>query len=707
MTLKQAIQRTSNSMQRISKTNRGRRGTDSHNFTNSRSPHDGTSHYSSSSTTHDDGSSVIPQYFQGLNFNEGKLLMESIQRENQEFLHSVNKNRSGGNASDVVEEQLGMYHIITDNSHGSIMMVDEITPEEVEDPTNSIPDRKQQEYQKHRIDWGKRNWGHIFELFDKYEGDSTLTVPAWFKLLEWFWSTLSKPHMSELQGVLQRIRTIERRTAQNETYRANGTERTLEQQELIRAYNKIIRLENLENLNLINKRLWLVALYENHTSYSEKICGSGKMLQQRQQQVNQFIYQIFNREIMIQVTMQTIKNHIKEGRHWHEVLFGKETRSFGYGLLFLLPVHGYKDLARKTSNPVWTFLLQQIPPMSRRITDLAKAFHPIMKATDSQVSASVTVSLLGYELMVPIDLDNATGADFKACIRAYPNLHIKNTLKMIQIYGRLKEPQSIEEDLGIAEEGHQKRQQGAVLMAVDDPDETSEGDEEASISAVNLEEQSSSAEDEEDESTSAEDDKSQSISEEEDREQSIAEDEEEEHLTADKGKEVQASTATSTNATNTRVELEEIGISLVLQDDVSANNISYNEAVSNIADGGSMVLQTNLEQEQMNDKEENLPTAIDGVNKMLAVDIEEHQNQSKAMRDPDIEVFASIEVDESFAANVQQIEQSLELASGRVSETQMTRIDETIPEMSEIIEPSWNDLVEDMVENDEDIMQDL
>ncbi|KAG0123289.1 hypothetical protein HOY82DRAFT_619428 [Tuber indicum] len=92
---------------------------------------------------------------------------------------------------------------------------------------------------------------------------------------------------------------------------------------------------------------------------------------------------------------------------------------------------------------------------------------------------------------------------------------------------------------------------------------------------------------------------------------------------------------------------------------------------------------------------------------MVALDFEEHQNQSKTAKDPDIEVFASIEVDESFAANIQQIEKSLELASGRVSETQMTRMEERIPEISEIMEPSWNDLVEDMVENDEDIMQDL
>ncbi|KAG0127685.1 hypothetical protein HOY82DRAFT_613197 [Tuber indicum] len=662
MTLERAIQPTSNSMQRISKTNHGRGGTDSHNVSNSRRRRDSTSHQSSSSTTHNDQSSVIPQYFQGLNLNEGKRLMESIQREYQEFLHSVNKEGSVVNASDEGEVYV------------DVEMVDEIAPEEEEDPANSIPDRKQQEYQKYRIDWGKRNWGHTFELFDKYEGDSTLTVPAWSKLLEWFWSTLSKPHMSELQGVLQRIRTIERRTAQASTYRANGTERTLEQQELIRAYNKIIRLENLENLTLINKRLWLVALYENHTSYSEKIRGSGKTLQQRQQQVNKLIYQIFNREMKIQVTMQTIKNPIKEGRHWHEMLFGKETRSFGYGLLFLLPVH---------------------------------AFHPIMKAIDRQGSAFVTVSLLGYELTVPIDLDNATRADFKACIQAYPNLHIKNTLKMIQTYGRLKDPQSIEEDLGITQEGNQKGQQGFILVAVDDSDETSDGDEEVSISAENVEEPFSSAEDEKDQSTSTEEDKDQSISEEEDVEQSTAEEEEEDHLTTDKGKEVQSSTAMSTNATNTQVELEEIGISIVLQDDASTNNSSKIEAVSNIVDGGSMVLQTNLEKEQVNDNEGNLPTAIDEMDRMVAVDFTEDQSLAKAMRGPDIEVFASIEVEESFAADIQQIEQALELASRRASETQLTRIEETIPEMSEILEPSWNDLVEDMVENDEDIMQDL
>ncbi|KAG0128158.1 hypothetical protein HOY82DRAFT_541498 [Tuber indicum] len=598
-------------------------------------------------------------------------------------------------------------------------MVEDIAPGEEDDNTNSMPNGKQQEYQEYRIKWGKKNWGHIFERFDKYEGGSTLTVAAWSKLLEWFSSTLSKTHMSNLQGILQRIRTSERRTPHIATYRPNGTERTVQQQELIRTYTKIIRLENLEDLTLINRRVWLITLYESHTSYSDMICGSGKTLQQRLQQVNKFIHHIFNSEMKIEVTMQTIKNHVKEGRHWHEMLFVAETRTFGYGLLFLLPVHGYKELARKTSHPVWSFLIQQIPRMSRRVTELAKAFDPIMKAIQQQGTSSVMVSLLGYELTIPIDLNSAAGTDFNACVRSYPNLHLIDTLKSIQRYGRLREPQSIEKSLGKRREVRQRVRQGSEPAAGNDSQELSEegewqdqptssaDKEEQTTTTEDVEEQSSSVEEGEDESNSAEDDKDQSTSEEDDGEQSTAEEEEEERLTAYKGKEVQSSTATSTNATNTRVELEEIEISIVPQEGGSANNASNTEAVSNGVDGGSMILHTNAEEEQVNDNEENLPPAIDGENIMVALDFEEHQNQSKTAKDPDIEVFASIEVDESFAANIQQIEKSLELASGRVSETQMTRMDERIPEISEIIEPSWNDLVEDMVENDEDIMQDL
>ncbi|KAG0123311.1 hypothetical protein HOY82DRAFT_544267 [Tuber indicum] len=673
------ILRKSNLNSRISKTTQGRQTIIEQNIQNSRRRAAATSHQPPSSSTNNDDHSTRPLYFQGLNLNQGKALMESIQHEYQEFLQSLNNNASGSNGSD-------QHEVPTD-----IEMVEDITPGEEDDYTNSMPNRKQQEYQEYRIKWGKKNWSHIFERFDKYEGDSTLTVAAWSNLLEWFSSTLSKTHMSNLQ---------------------------VQQQELIRTYSKIIRLENLEDLTLINRRVWLITLYESHTSYSDMIRGSGKTLQQRQQQVNKFIHHIFNSEMKIEVTMQTIKNHVKEGRHLHEMLFAAETRTFGYGLLFLLPVHGYKEIARKTSHPVWSFLIQQIPRMSRRVTELAKAFDPIMKAIQQQGTSSVMVSLLGYELTIPIDLDSAAGTDFNACVRSYPNLHLIETLKSIQRYGRLKEPHSIEKTFGKRREGHQRARQGSELAAGNDSQErTEEGEwqdkltssddnEEQTTTTEDVEDQSSSAGEGEDESTSAEEDKDQSTSEEEDGEQSTTEDEEEERLTANKGKEVQSFTATSTNATNTRVELKEIGISIVLQDG-SANNASNNETVSDRVDGGSKILHTNPAEEQVNDNEENLPPAIDGENMMVVLDFEEHQNQAKTVRDPDIEVFASIEVDESFAGNIQQIERSLEHTIGRVSETQMTRIEEKIPEMSEIIERSWNDLVEDMVENDEDIMKDL
>ncbi|KAG0123176.1 hypothetical protein HOY82DRAFT_544320 [Tuber indicum] len=671
------ILRTRTSKQRISKFTNRRCSTQAPTGKVSIEQDARTDGQPSRSATHHNHHIAVPRYFQGLNIKEGIRLMDSIKREFQEFLQSLNETGSAHHASDELEEP------------SDIEMVDDIAAEKEVDDTTGTNDGKQQEYQKHRVEWGKKNWGHIFEQFDKYEGDSTLTVAAWSRLLEWFWSTLSDKHMSELQGILQRIRTRERRTPFAITRRANGTERMVEQQELIRTYTQVVRLENVENLTLINQRLWLVALYENHTSYSEMIRGSGKTLQQRQHQVNKFIYQILNSELKIKVTMQTIKNHIKEGRHWCEMLHAAETRSFGYGLLLLLPVHGYKDVARKTSNPVWSFLLHQIPRMSRRVIDLAKAFHPIMKAIPSEGNGSVTISLLGYELMVPIDLHEASANDFDTCIRSYPKLDITATLNTIQRHGRLVNPHSIEEDLRKRRKRYRGGQHGSSLAAVNYSQETS--DEEES------EDQMTASEDDAEQSSSTKELEEQSTLDEDEGLNSGVEEAEHANLTINEDNEVQ-STAVSTGATTTQVESGCLGISIAFAIDSSANNTTSNQDITDTVVRGSMILKNNFEDDPMNEQAQIPASAINAASNTTSIHLEEFPNQPKSISEPVIQRNDAVpELDTEIT----------DVVEGIGSDTDLIRIEDTIPEMSEIIERSWNEIAQDLVENDEDIMQDL
>jgi hypothetical protein len=312
--------------------------------------------------------------------------------------------------------------------------------EQVEEPeetnTNSGKDKLKQQYEELKVYWSKRNWCHIFERFDKYAGGTALSLTAWSKLLEWMWSALSKEHMSELHGVSQRLRSSRRRIPSSVRYNEKGIERSESQEELIRAYHAVIRSETSEDLNTITQRLALVALYTEHISYSEEFRGNGKSRQQRQQDVNRTLHKIFNRELDTRVSIQMIKNHVKEGRHWYEMLNMQETRHFGYGLLLLLPARGYKNICRTTSEPVWLFLLQQIPNMSQRIIDLAKALQPVGKAIMSQGSGSVVVPLLGYEIRTPVNLHDISTNDFNDCLIRYTDLPIANVFKIIQQCGR-------------------------------------------------------------------------------------------------------------------------------------------------------------------------------------------------------------------------------------------------------------------------------
>ncbi|KAG0123587.1 hypothetical protein HOY82DRAFT_619046 [Tuber indicum] len=143
------------------------------------------------------------------------------------------------------------------------------------------------------------------------------------------------------------------------------------------------------------------------------------------------------------------------------MLNAAKTRSFGYRLLLLLPVNRYNDVARKTTNPIWSFLLHQIPWMTGRVTDLGKK----------------------YELTVRINPHEVNPKDFDTCIRSYPKLDITATLTTIQRYGALH---------------------GSSLAALNYSQEMSEEEElvEQLTSSADEEEQSSTAKVLEEQSTS-------------------------------------------------------------------------------------------------------------------------------------------------------------------------------------------------------------
>ncbi|PWW72998.1 hypothetical protein C7212DRAFT_347594 [Tuber magnatum] len=286
----------------------------------------------------------------------------------------------------------------------------------------------------HYVHWTKGNWYDIFERFEKYEEQATLTLGAWSKLLEWIWSTLIEDHMSQLHGISQRLRSTRR--------------------------------------HIPHARLSLVELYREHISYAERLCSNGKTLQERQQVVNQVLYKIFNNNLKTKVSIQMINNHVKEGGYWYEVLDSKDTKRFGYRLLLLLPVRGYKDIAGKTSNPVWTFLLQQFLYVPRRVLALAKALQPIEKAIVMQGSGSVDIPLLGYELRSPINLHDLTTEQFAACIKSQPHIRIVDVFKAIQKDGRPDCPDRFRDTLD-KRQHHDRNSQDTPIIHEDTADNLS------------------------------------------------------------------------------------------------------------------------------------------------------------------------------------------------------------------------------------------
>ncbi|KAG0126663.1 hypothetical protein HOY82DRAFT_542425 [Tuber indicum] len=360
------------------------------------------------------------------------------------------------------------------------------------------------------------------------------------------------------------------------------------------------------------------------------------------------------------VSSFTIKNHNKEGCHWYEMRNLAETRSFGYGLLLLLPVHLYQDLARKTSNLVRSFLLHQIPRMIWCVTDPAHAFQLIIKAIQSEGNVSDSVSLLGYQLTVPIDAHKVTSKDFDAYIYSYPNFNMAAILNTIQRYGGSEDAPLIEENLP-------KRRETVV---------------------IDLEESSEILE-------------------------------EEDELTSSGDEEKQGSSAQEVDAQSTMEKMMESDQKLKSMSEhfcwwtIDGRFASITE-INLLTSSGKSIMNTKEAEELIKEQPDNLSSALDKARKTTSENVEADQNLTEGTIKPVIVVYATIKVQQSSPTSINETNTRLELDTGIQnvaprghSDTAMTMIEDMIPEMSEIMAGSCNEIPQGSVESDEDILSDL
>ena len=180
--------------------------------------------------------------------------------------------------------------------------------------------------------------------------------------------------------------------------REGGKERSELQQALIRTCYHVMRSEDKQDLARIVQRYYLTRMYSAHSAYVEEYRGKGLALQRARQRVNEHLCHVFTKERGMALSIQTVKNHLKEGRHWYEILHTRETQNLGNGLLLLLPVQGYQDISRKTGDSIWQFLVPRIPSISPRLCQMALALEPLGKCLQVKGVGHVDVPLIGFEM---------------------------------------------------------------------------------------------------------------------------------------------------------------------------------------------------------------------------------------------------------------------------------------------------------------------
>ena len=400
-----------------------------------------------------DGSISASGFFEGLDREQADRSFKHLHEEYQGFLARRGEQPSPtcctqrvttndvGNSNNNSDQNRSVDEISTDERMEEI----DANEGEIEETTGiAKEDADQKRYDELEAFWGKRHWRRAFHLFNQYDGTTRLTISVWNQLLSWFWMALTAEHMSNLQGSLSRLRDATSGMANANYVRNVSVERSALQANLIRTYYKVIRSENTQDITHITHRFHLINLYDSHTIYVDEYRGKGMALQVARQRVNEKLFEIFNAELSMTISHQMICHHLKEGRHWYEILHNRETAAFGHGLVVLLPVRNCVTLPRKTGDSIWQFIFTQITSISYRLVELAQALQPIGKALQSKGIGKVHVPLIGYELRSHVSLHELVRSEFNACLARYPHLNISDALRTIAARGRSEDPDQIE-----------------------------------------------------------------------------------------------------------------------------------------------------------------------------------------------------------------------------------------------------------------------
>ncbi|KAG0122988.1 hypothetical protein HOY82DRAFT_619707 [Tuber indicum] len=382
----------------------------------------------------DDGSLSAVGYFDGLDVKQATRSLELLQEEYQMYLKTIPT--PPARSPVMTTESESREPVDRGSQDADSVLADDEALEVRESQSNSGSSNDQKRLLEYKAKWGKRNWSDMFHMFQSYKGRTKLSFSVWNRLLEWVWLTLSDKRMCETQGILHRLRTNSRGTPTSVFITSAGLNRSPAQEGLIHSYHKVIRYASTQDTSIIVQRFALAMLYDSHCKYVVQFRTKVHSWQEARQRVNELLYNVFNNELDTMVSQQTITNHVKEGRHWYQLIHGSATKEFGRGLILFLPIQGYTDIVRKTTDGVWEFLLKLLPRMSKRIIELATALQPIAKEIETNGLGHVVAPLLGYELRTPENLHNLSSAAFKKCLVPYPDLAIKDALEVIRIHGR-------------------------------------------------------------------------------------------------------------------------------------------------------------------------------------------------------------------------------------------------------------------------------
>ncbi|PWW77197.1 hypothetical protein C7212DRAFT_343003 [Tuber magnatum] len=242
-----------------------------------------------------DGSIAADGYFEGLDCTQARGSLKLVQEEYKRYLNNLSDtNCPDHQAIAASMNRVGLPPIASNSMQCATSATSAVLPVPLSQPVarhgepeqaaweQQVDDKDNKEYLEMHVFWGKRNWRRIFDLFQHYKGGPTLTLSAWNRLLQWVWSILGQEHMSEIQGIIQRLRSTGQRVPYHAKCNEDRVLRSLPQRNLICAYHKVIRSQDAQGNRAILQRFAIANLYYTYIAYITEFCAKVRNLQKAQ-----------------------------------------------------------------------------------------------------------------------------------------------------------------------------------------------------------------------------------------------------------------------------------------------------------------------------------------------------------------------------------------------------------------------------------------